>query len=111
MSRSLLIQCLNATALNKMIIELTKGGKMYKRGPLGAAAAMCTRLLDLRMKAPSQSMLPRIDKEADDGRFAKRLSGLQPVQTLNDCRPLSRMLAAISSTRFCSRVARRLIGT
>ena len=98
---------------------------MYKRGPLGAAAAVCTRLLDLRMKAPSQSVLPRVDKEADDGRFAKRLSGLQPVQTLNeyeagapstltgigDCRPLSRMLAAISSTRFCSRVARRLIGT
>jgi hypothetical protein len=26
-------------------------------------------------------------------------------------RPLSRMLAAISFTRFCSRVARRLIGT
>jgi hypothetical protein len=45
---------------------------------------MCTRLLDLRMKAPSQSVLPRIDKEADDGRFAKRLSGLQPVQTLNE---------------------------
>ena len=53
-------------------------------GPLGAAAAMCARLLDLRMKAPSQSVLPRIDKEADDGRFAKRLSGLQPVQTLNE---------------------------
>ena len=53
---------------------------MYKRGPLGAAAAMSAHLLDLRMKAPSQSVLPRIDKEADDGRFAKRLSGLQPVQ-------------------------------
>jgi hypothetical protein len=38
----------------------------------------------LRMNAPSQSVLPRIDKEADDGRFAKRLSGLQPVQTLNE---------------------------
>jgi len=89
---------------------------MYKRGPLVAAAAMVARLLDLRIKAPSQSVLPRIDKEADGGRFAKRLSGLQPVQTLNeyeigDCRPLSRMLAAISSTRFCSIVARRLIGT
>ena len=57
---------------------------MYKRGPLGAAAAMWARLLDLRIKAPSQSVLPRIDKEADDGRFAKRLSGLQPVQTLNE---------------------------
>jgi hypothetical protein len=30
---------------------------MYKRGPLGAAAAMCARLLDLRMKATSQSVL------------------------------------------------------
>ena len=73
-----------------------------------------TRLLDLRMKAPSQSVLPRIDKEADDGRFAKRLSGLQPVQTLNEyeagavpllgsatagpcreCSPQSRLLAFV----------------
>jgi hypothetical protein len=52
--------------------------------PFGAAAAMCARLRDLRMNAPSQSVLPRIDKEPDDGRFAKRLSGLQPVQTLNE---------------------------
>ena len=59
-------------------------GKMNKRGPRGAASAVCARLLELRMKAPSQSVLPRIDKEADDGRFAKRLSGLQPVQTLNE---------------------------
>ena len=59
-------------------------GKINKRGPRGAASAMCARLLELRMKAPSQSVLPRIDKEADDGRFAKRLSGLQPVQTLNE---------------------------
>ena len=57
---------------------------MYKRGPLGSVAAMCPRLLDLRMNAPSQSVLPRIDKEADDRRFAERLSGLQPVQTLNE---------------------------
>ena len=28
-------------------------------------------------------MLPRIHKEGDDGFFAKRLGGLQPVQTLN----------------------------
>jgi len=28
-------------------------------------------------------MLPRIDKKRDDGLFAKRLGGLQPVQTLN----------------------------
>jgi hypothetical protein len=27
-------------------------------------------------------MLPRIDKKRDDGLFAKRLGGLQPVQTL-----------------------------
>ena len=79
-----LIQCLNATGFNKMLnYRADHRGKMYKRGPLGAAAAMCAHLLDLRMKAPSQSVLPRIDKEADDGRFAKRLSGLQPVQTFN----------------------------
>ena len=35
---------------------------------------MCTRLLDLRMKAPSQSVLPRIDKEADDGRFTSAVA-------------------------------------
>ena len=29
------------------------------------------------------SVLPRIHKEGDDGFFAKRLGGLQPVQTLN----------------------------
>ena len=29
-------------------------------------------------------MLPRIDKERDDGLFAKRLGGLQPMQTLNE---------------------------
>ena len=76
------------------------------------------------MKALGRLVLPRIDKEGDDGLFAKRLGGLQPVQTLNKyearavrltrigaCRPLSRMLAAISPTRFCSRVARRLVGT
>ena len=28
-------------------------------------------------------MLPRIHKEGDDGFFAERLGGLQPVQTLN----------------------------
>ena len=32
---------------------------------------------------PRHSMLPRIDKKRDDGLFAKRLGGLQPVQTLN----------------------------
>ena len=66
-----------------------------------------------------------IDKECGDSLFAKSFGGLQPVQTLNKyearavrphsdrraCRPFSRMLAAISSNRFCSRVARRLIGT
>jgi hypothetical protein len=62
-----------------------KGGvKCASVAPLEQRAAMCTRLLDLRMKAPSQSVLSRIDKEADDGRFAKRPSGLQPVQTLNE---------------------------
>ena len=45
---------------------------------------MCARLLHLRMKALGQSVLPGIDEEADDGRFAKRLSGLQAVQTLNE---------------------------
>ena len=29
-------------------------------------------------------MLPRIDKKRDDSLFAKRLGGLQPVQTLNE---------------------------
>jgi hypothetical protein len=29
-------------------------------------------------------VLRRIDKEADDGLFAKRLGSLQPVQTLNE---------------------------
>jgi hypothetical protein len=28
-------------------------------------------------------MLPRIDKKRDNGLFAKRLGGLQPMQTLN----------------------------
>ena len=59
---------------------------MYKRGPLGAAAAMCARLPDLRIKAPSQSVLPRIDKEADDGRFAKRLKGRNTSST-SYCEP------------------------
>ena len=35
------------------------------------------------MKALGRLMLPRIDKEGDDGFFAKRLGGLQLVQTLN----------------------------
>ena len=69
-------------------------------------------------------MLPCIDKEGDNGLFAERLGGLQSVQTLNKyearavrpnkdgaCRPLSRMLAAISSTRCRWSVARRLVGT
>jgi hypothetical protein len=30
------------------------------------------------------SVLWRIDKDADDGLFAKRLGSLQPVQTLNE---------------------------
>ena len=32
---------------------------------------------------PGHSVLPRIDKERNDGLLAKRLGGLQPVQTLN----------------------------
>jgi hypothetical protein len=32
---------------------------------------------------PRHSMLPRIDKKRDDRLFAKRLGGLQPVETLN----------------------------
>ena len=69
-------------------------------------------------------MFPRVDKEADNSFFAERLGGFQSVQALNEnetsaVRPhqdrrlltLSSMLAAISSTRFCSRVARRLTGT
>jgi hypothetical protein len=36
------------------------------------------------MKAPGHSMLPRIDKEGDDGLLAKRLGGLQPVQTFDE---------------------------
>src|SRR6476660_9205255 len=34
--------------------------------------------------ALGRSVLPRIHKEGVDGLFAKRLSGLQPVQTLNE---------------------------
>ena len=34
--------------------------------------------------ALGRSVLPRIDKERDDGLFAKRLGGLQPVQTLDE---------------------------
>ena len=69
-------------------------------------------------------MPPRFDKEAHDGLLAERLGSLKPVQGLNEyeacpsaltkigaCRPLSRMLNAISSTRFCLRVERRLTGT
>jgi hypothetical protein len=35
-------------------------------------------------------VLPRVDKERDDGLFAERLGGLQPVQTLNkyEARPV-----------------------
>ena len=36
------------------------------------------------MKALGRLVLPRIDKERDDGLFAKRLGGLQPVQTLDE---------------------------
>ena len=36
------------------------------------------------MKAPSRSVLPRIDKEADDGLFPERLGGLEAIQTLNE---------------------------
>ena len=36
------------------------------------------------MKAPSRSVLPRIDKEADDGLFAERLGGFEAMQTLNE---------------------------
>jgi hypothetical protein len=36
------------------------------------------------MKALGRLMLPRIDKEGDDGFFAKRLGGLQPVQTFDE---------------------------
>ena len=34
--------------------------------------------------APGIECFPRIDKKRDDGLFAKRLGGLQPVQTLNE---------------------------
>jgi hypothetical protein len=37
----------------------------------------------LPQTTPRHLMLPRIDKKRDDGLFAKRLGGLQPVQTLN----------------------------
>jgi len=70
------------------------------------------------------SVLARVDTKADDGFLAERLGGLQPVQPLDQhearavrpyqdrgCWPFSSMLAAISSTRFCSSVARRLTGT
>ena len=68
------------------------------------------------MMALGRLVLPRIDKEGDDGLFAKRLGGLQPVQTLNKSAGLApaglcRVLAAISSIRLGSRVARRLVGT
>ena len=69
-------------------------------------------------------MLARVDAEPDYGFLAKRPRSLQPVQALDqdkaraigpyrigDCWPLSSMLAAMSSTRFCSSVARRFTGT
>jgi hypothetical protein len=34
-------------------------------------------------------VLPRIDKEAHNGLFAKRLGGLQAVQTFNEYKPLA----------------------
>ena len=69
-------------------------------------------------------MLPCVDAEADNGLLAQRLGGFQPVQALDqdearaigthqDGRLLAirDMLCAISSTRFGSRVVRRLMGT
>ena len=69
-------------------------------------------------------MLAGVDAVAEDGFFAERLGGLQPMQALDQneaatvgahqigvCWPVSSMLAAISSTRFCSIMPRRLIGT
>ena len=70
------------------------------------------------------SVFPRGDKEADDSFFAECLGGLQTMQTLNQhkaraVRPhqdrcllaVVQLLVAISSTRFCSSVVRRFIGT
>ena len=48
------------------------------RNPIFGRAQLMHRL------RPRHSMLPRIDKKRDDGLFAKRLGGLQPVQTLNE---------------------------
>jgi hypothetical protein len=69
-------------------------------------------------------MLPRLDKKAHDSLLAECLGSLKAVQTFNEhetrsigrtrigvCRPLSSMLIAISSTRFCSTLPRRLTGT
>ena len=72
----------------------------------------------------SRSVLARFCAEADDGFLAERLDGFQPVQALNQHEtrairtdqdgvywPTSSMLAAISSMRFWTSVARRLTGT
>jgi hypothetical protein len=69
-------------------------------------------------------VLPRIHKEGDDDLFAKRLGGLQPVQTLNEYQARAvpsyqdgRLQALVENTgrdlgtRFCSSVPRRLAGT
>ena len=74
--------------------------------------------------ALGRSVLPRIYKERDDGLFAKRLCGLQPVQTLNEYQARAvpsyqdgRLQALVENTgrdlgtRFCSSVPRRLAGT
>jgi hypothetical protein len=70
------------------------------------------------------SVFARFHAKADDGCLAERLGGFQPVQALNQhetrairrtrigvCWPISSILVAISSTRFCTSVARRLTGT
>ena len=68
------------------------------------AYRICVRFAP-RMKA-RHSVLRRINKEADDGLFAERLGGLQPVQTLNEyearaVRPYQnwRLQALVENTR------------
>ena len=61
-------------------LDLSMGGQMNGL-PLACPIAACPRE---RMKAPSRSVLPCIDKEADDGLFAERLGGLEAMQTLDE---------------------------
>ena len=59
------------------------GGPSSPLSRSGCTACVPIAACPRERRAPGHSVLPRIDKECDDGFFAKRLGGLQPVQTLN----------------------------